>query len=196
MFAQVDPGHPWLELVTTAYEVIERSSELPLGDQSPSGLPPDWVRLERVTGRLVPPTAASDLNLTTNYGYDALRIPWRLSLDALWYQEPRAREALKRFRALGEAWQQTGRLVATYTHAGTPAADFEAPAMYGGSLGYFLLIDPAQAEKLYQEKLLYLYNVDYTGWLTKLSYYDDNLAWFGLALYHRALPNLHQLNFR
>jgi len=62
--------------------------------------------------------------------------------------------------------------------------------MYGGTIGYFVIADPEKAQKVYQDKLVYLYNPDTDSWKQMLSYYDDNWAWFGIALYNRLLPNL------
>jgi hypothetical protein len=50
--------------------------------------------------------------------------------------------------------------------------------------------DPRLAVRIYQEKLQTLYSPDKQSWRQNLAYYDDNWAWFGLALSQKALPNL------
>jgi hypothetical protein len=37
---------------------------------------------------------------------------------------------------------------------------------------------------------VYLFNPDTNTWKEELSYYDNNWAWFGIALYNNLLPNL------
>lgn len=186
IFALVDSAHPWGELTQTSYDIIETSLALPLDTATSAGLPPNWVRIHKETGEILPPHNG----LTTDFGYDALRTPWRITLDYLWNDEPRAKSVLERMHFLSEKWEQNQRLAAVYRHDGTVLEAQETPAMYGGTIGYFLVADPAHAKDVYDSKLASLYNPDINGWEEKLSYYDDNWAWFGIALYHNLLPNL------
>jgi endoglucanase len=186
VFATVDPDHDWAGLVDNSYALLEQLAQQPLDADATAGLPPDWVHLDRRTGEF----SAVDDTLTTNFSYDALRLPWRLALDQRWYGEPRARELLAGESVLGARWTADGRLVASYHRDGTAAADYESPAMYGGAMGYFTVAQPALAEQIYDQELLTLHDAD-TGHLAQpLSYYDSNWVWFGMALYLDRLPNL------
>ncbi len=190
IFAQIDPQHDWQKVVDTSYTVLEQSTVQKLDKQSAAGLPPDWVAINKTTGELTAvPTASS--TLTTNYSYDALRTPWRLALDYEWYKDPRDKSILEKFSALGSSWQNDHVLYTAYAHDGQQLSTLETPAMYGGSLGYFVTENPAQAKNIYQQKLLTLYNPDSQSWGTEMSYYDDNWSWFGLALYNNLLANLY-----
>lgn len=185
IFAVIDPDHPWGALVDSSYELIDRALDEPsLG--SSAGLPPDWLRIDKTTGELHPAEAP----LTTNYSYDALRTPWRLALDWQWYEDSRAKALLEKMSFLSDEWRATGRLGSSYAHDGTVLDATETPAMYGGSLGYFMVADPDAARDLYERKLQYLWDPNTNTWAERLPYYDDNWAWFGIALYHRLLPNL------
>jgi endoglucanase len=62
--------------------------------------------------------------------------------------------------------------------------------MYGATIGYFMVSDPKAAKDIYAKKLAYLWDADKNAWKETLSYYDDNWAWFGIALYNNLLPNL------
>src|SRR5581483_9656600 len=77
LFAKIDPAHPWNELVDSSYSVLQKSISEPLGDTS-GGLPPDWVAINKQTGAL---TASSNTALSSDFGYDALRVPFRMALD-------------------------------------------------------------------------------------------------------------------
>jgi endoglucanase len=187
IFAEVDPEHPWMDLVDSSYDLIARSAREPLNTGSSAGLPPDWIGVDTRTGEL---RVLDEPNLTTNYSFDALRIPWRLALDWRWYGEPRAKELLESFGFLGDEWARKGMLHAGYTHDGKVAEAYEVPSMYGGSIGYFATTDPSLADTVYDKKLRTLYNPDTYTWRTPLGYYDSNWAWFGLAMYFDRLPNL------
>ncbi|NEK58927.1 hypothetical protein GCU56_13735 [Geodermatophilus sabuli] len=187
VFAQVDPGHDWAGLVDSSYALLEDLADEPLDADRVAGLPPDWVSVDRRTGEFRP--AGGDL--TTQFGYEALRLPWRLALDHAWYGDERALRLLEGQAALARTWTEQDRLVAVYDRDGTPAADYEAPALYGGAMGFFATVEPELADEVYADELLPLYDPD-TGDLSgQLSYYDSNWVWFGMALHLDELPNLN-----
>jgi endo-1,4-beta-D-glucanase Y len=189
IFAEIDPQHDWNKVVDSSYHVISQSAQLPLDKKVSAGLPPDWVAVDKNTGGI---KASAQTALKTNYGYDAMRTAFRLALDYQWNGDARAREVLGQFSFLREEWEKNRRLFATYAHDGSVVSEMEAPAMYGGSLGYFLISDPKNSEAVYKEKLLNLYNPDYQNWKQPLSYYDSNWAWFGIALYNNRLTNFYK----
>ncbi|HEX4104018.1 MAG TPA: glycosyl hydrolase family 8 [Candidatus Paceibacterota bacterium] len=197
IFAQVDPSDDWNGLINTSYQVLDNSIALPL-DASTSAtsadLPPDWVVMDTTTGSLSAPAASSGED--TNFGYDALRVPFRIALDWEWNKDPRAEAVLQKLHFLTDQWDKQQILDAVYAHDGTPVPPlYQDPAVYGGTIGYFMVADPADSNTVYTEKLQSLYDPDTQTWRLPLSYYDSNIAWFGMALYNNDLPNLFALNF-
>ncbi len=186
-FSRVDPDNDWYGLADNSYDLLLSLSEAKLGSDQSSGMPPNWIKIDRKSGEFIANAAP---NLDTKYGFDALRIPFRLALDYEWYKDPRDLEVLKKFSHLSDEWRENQELKAVYNRDGSVAEDYEIPAMYGGAIGYFNLIDPETADDVYRLKLQTLYSPDRQEWEIQLSYYDDNWAWFGLALTQKALPNL------
>ncbi len=187
IFAAADPSHPWNTLVDDSYAVLEASVTSTLDTPTTADLPPDWMGINKTTGAIVPlATSTAD----THYGYDAMRVPWRLALDWQWNHDPRDQAILNRMGFLKGQWTQNGALDAVYGHNGAPLGTYEAPAVYGGDIGYFLVSDPADAAAVYTQKLLILYDPGADDWRVPLGYYDANWAWFGTALYNGELPNL------
>ncbi len=187
IFAKLDKKHAWLKLVDTSYDVLEKSMELNLDTDKSAGLPPDWVFMNRKTGAISAPQSP---DLTTHFGFNAFRVPWRLALDAQWYDEPRAKELLSKMKFLSTEWNSNAILYTSYTHDGKPAIKNQSAAFYGATLGYFMYADPENAKTIYENKLQILLNQDTNKWRITLGYYDDNWAWFGIALYNNLLPNL------
>jgi endo-1,4-beta-D-glucanase Y len=187
IFAQVDPTHPWSKLVDSSYALLAKAEAAPLDKSKSSGLPPDWISMNRTTGAISAPTGTAN---TTNFSFDALRTPWRIALDLAWYKDPRASTTLQSLSFLDKQWSANGMLASTYTHDGSVVTAAESPAMYGGTIGYFVTNDSDAAASIYQNKLESLYDPGKNGWKSTLSYYDDNWAWFGIALYNNMLPNL------
>lgn len=187
IFAKVDPDRDWMGLVDTSYDVLERSIEEPLDRGRSAGLPPDWVMIDRRTAAL---SAPRQEGLTTDTSFDALRVPWRVYLDWAWFKEERAASVLRSMSFLSREWRTKSLLHTSYTHDGEPLAPNQSAAFYGGTLGYFMLADPEAAKSVHDNKLQILFTPDSNTWKTPLGYYDDNWAWFGIALYNDLLPNL------
>lgn len=187
IFAKIDPSHNWLALASNSYSIINQASSSPLGLNKSDGLPPDWIKINRANGQISAPTSS---NLDINYGFDAFRIPFNLALDWQWFHDPRDAQTLSHFSYLKTLWRQNHYLQAIYTHNGNAAVNYQSPAMYGGSIGYFIVEDPKDAKAIYNQKLLTLYSPDKQSWRSNLGYYEDNWAWFGMALTQKALPNL------
>ena len=186
IFAKIDNKHDWNKLADDSYSWLENIRTAPsLGNGV--GLPPDWVSVRRDNGQILPPPTS---NLTTQFGYDAMRLPFRLSLDVQWNNNQKAKDALAKLSFLKDRWAANKKLSAIYSHDGSVVGNYEAPSVYGGTLGYFKYSDTADYDAVYQAKLKTLYDPDKQAWRNKLSYYDDNWAWFGLALHEDALIDL------
>jgi endo-1,4-beta-D-glucanase Y len=189
VFATIDPKHDWLGLSDNSYDILLDVSEDKLTSRKSSGLVPDWVSMNKATGKFGRPAKGQ----TTDYGWDAVRTPWRLALDWQWYKDPRAKQVLAKLHFLGDQWHKHGQLKAIYSHDGSVVGDYESLSMYGTAMGYFLVIDPAAGKEVYKRKLQVLYNPDTQSAVQGLRYFDANWVWFGIALVHNALPNLTEL---
>ena len=187
VFAKIDPQHNWNALANNCYSLISKLASSKLGSSKSDGLPPNFIEINRLNGSF---SVDNNPNYNTDYGYDAFRIPFNLALDYQWFHDPKDISTLRQFSYLETLWNKHHAINAVYKHSGAPAANYQSPAMYGASLGYFLLEHPNSAKQIYQQKLLPLYSPDKQSWTNPMSYYNDNWAWFGMALAQKALPNL------
>jgi endoglucanase len=186
MFALADSQHDWPALRENSYSFLERSMAEALDHPSSAHLPPNWVLVDRQSGSIRP---THNPGLSTDYGYDAFRTPWRLALDYQWTGNERARSVLLIMDTLREEWQTSGKLYAEYSHDGKIRKDHESPAAYGANLSYFAIAEPDLADEIFTRKLAPLYDRNRQAWKHELGYYEDNFAWFGIALYAEQLPN-------
>ena len=187
IFAKIDKLHDWNAVLDSSYTLLDRVTNKTLAGQLSVGLPPDWIIMDRKTSVLTAPTAT---NITTNYSYDAMRTPFRLTLDYEWNQEPRAKAVLSKMSFLGQQWTKNQVIKAGYSQGGAVSADYESPAIYGASSAYFKVIDTANYEALYKTKLQVLYSANTQSWKDQLQYYDDNWVWFAMALHDNYLTDL------
>ena len=185
IFAQVDTTKNWNAVASSSYAVLNQSTDADFGT-GPGELPPDWLQLNRTTGELRAPS--SDSAYTTNYGYEALRIPWRVALDYRWFKSDTAKAYLDKLDFLEETYQQEGRLVSTYTHDGSPVTTYTSGAFYGASLGYFSINNPEIAKQI-ADDIYREYALSRNDRLIDPGYYSSNWIWFGLAFYYDLLPS-------
>ena len=185
LFAGVDSSHPWNDVVDSGYSALNRCTAAPLDTGRSAGLPPNWCVVTRQGVR--PARTMQDADL---YGYDAFRVMWRLAVDAQWNGEQRARDYLQRCDVLRRAWRDGGRLAAVYSHDGRVAGDYENVAAYGADLGNLVVTDPAAAEQVVARKLLPAIPHGSSPALfgDPDDYYQQNWAWFGLALATGRVP--------
>lgn len=188
-FAQIDADkdHDWKQLSDDSYDILNKSIDAKLDKENSANLPPDWFLVHKETGELSP---ATQPNLTSDYSYDALRTPWRLALDWQWNKDERAKSTLEKMSFLDDKWTSEQKLYSAYSHDGQTLSQDEVPAMYGGAIGYFKVTNPTTAKEIYETKLKSLYDPTGERWNQEISYYSDNWAWFGMALYENRLDNL------
>ncbi|MCB9497519.1 MAG: hypothetical protein H6686_11590 [Fibrobacteria bacterium] len=88
IFKDFDPSHAWGDVVEKSYTTIQKSPGYG------KGLLPDWMNLDGSY-----PTSSA-LGYNPFYGgkalyKDAIRVHWRLAMDWMWFQEPRAKTFLE-----------------------------------------------------------------------------------------------------
>jgi len=189
IFADVDKAWDWNSLIDPAYEVLNNSGKEKLNRGYAVGLPPNWVALNKANGQLESPSFPG---LNTDYSFDAIRTPFRIALDYKWFNEPRALDYLTNsYKHLNEYYLKNNRLPTTFAHDGADIDHNENPSMYATSLGYFSLVHPETASKIYQDKIIKLYSGDKDTFNPDLPYYEQNWLWFGTALHNDFLVNLY-----
>lgn len=188
VFAKIDKSHDWNALVGSSYDLLDRSIDSNLDKGSTAHIVPDWIALNKTNGDIAAVQNAP--NLTTNYGYDAMRAPFRIALDYEWNNEPRAKQTLSKLSFFKQQWDEKNKIVSTYSHNGAVVKDDEVAEGYATSLGYFIVTNPSLADEIYDKKLRPLYDQNTNSWTKEMTYYGDNWAWFGIALYNKQLDNL------
>lgn len=188
IFAKIDKTNDWQKLVDSSYDLIGRSMSEKLDKSETANIIPDWIAMDRNNGTLYAVQNAP--NLTTNYGYDAMRTPFRLALDYKWNNEPKAKQTLEKMNFFAKEWQKNGKIISTYSHDGSVVRNDEVAEAYATLLGYFIVTQPSVAGEIYDQKLKPLYDQNKNSWSREMTYYADNWSWFGIALYTDKLDNI------
>lgn len=180
LFYDLTQDRRWLELAESAYAGLEIMSQA-LGEEPGVGLVPDWCQLKHKQHCIPAPERSSD------FGWDAIRVPWRLGLAALWQQDRRAQDFLVKtiLPFCRGQWQTEGKVYAIYTYGGQPAVPYDSPVLYAGLVGAALAAGDLALARQMTEKIVSFYQVDRDGGYFNRpdDYYGNNWAWFGLATY-------------
>jgi endo-1,4-beta-D-glucanase Y len=187
VFASVDPGHPWAQLVDTAYAVIRDCTAAPLSTGRSAGLPPNWCAISD-TGQAGPAPRMPSPDL---YGYDAFRTMWRVAVDVRWNGSAEGRAYLGGATPLLRDWAAQHRLATQYTHDGRALGGPTDPTVEGGDVGALLVDDPAAAQSLVETALLPTFSTAGGAHFgDPHNYYEQNWVWFGIALVSGAVQSL------
>jgi endo-1,4-beta-D-glucanase Y len=193
LFTQTEAGAvaatAWRNLHQATYPFLEKVVQR-LGDLQGVGLFSDWCRVD-VAGA-VSPAPGKD----TDFGWEGVRVPFRVALDGLWFKEPQAALLLqgKFLPFFKEKWQAHHRLAAVYHYDGIPAVDYESPVLYAGVLAGALAAGDRQFAREMALKILSFYREDGNRAYFEAAdnYYANNWAWLGLALYAGWDQNFNQ----
>ena len=194
IFAEADPSHRWDNLADTSYEILERiGASAKFGGEA--GIVPNWVAIDPETAEPLP--ARLEGLPTDEFSFDASRVPWRIGLDYLWFQDDRALDVLENLSLPREEIESEGRLFASHALDGEPTVDYEATSVYAGVLpGLLVGGDPALAHRVFAEKVLGTYN-NGSGEANAYwgedpdDYYNQNMAWFATAVMDGSMGNLY-----
>lgn len=145
--ARLDPAPPgspegtrdWASLLDGSYRLLDRLLD-------GASLPPDWCFLDATTGEPAAPPEGEDQR--SDFGFEAMRIPWVLAAELRWHGEPRARAALLKMDLLAERFTRDGRVPAIFTPHGEPRVDWESRALYGALLPAWAEVHPELLPRL------------------------------------------------
>jgi endoglucanase len=177
---ETDNPARWSRLHQSTYKLLGQLTP-GLGSQTGVGLFPDWCRVD-AAGRLAPAPGKD-----TRFGWEAVRLPFRVALDGLWFGDPQAAQLLadKFLPFFKSQWQARARLLAVYNFDGSPAVDYESPVLYAGVLAGALAAGDRDFAREMALKILAFYHEDGDRAYFEAPdhYYANNWAWLGLALY-------------
>jgi endoglucanase len=175
----------WAELADTSYYVLN-SLIAEFDGQKGVGLIPDWCGVDRLDGFHVLQGKNS------GFGYEALRVPFRIGLDSMWFSRVEAKEFLGNFnRFLENQMKINGRIYCEYDYSGQAVRAYESPAFY--SCYYFAMkISGSHYVNSISEKIheYILKTDDGLYYQSKDEYYSNCLSWLADGYESGCIENL------
>jgi len=189
IFDQFEGGDRWYPLIRQGYRSLY---SVPNGNRL--GLAPDWSTANGKPAfdycdREGRPRDACRFEMT----FDAIRVPWRIGLDCLWFGEPRACEWSKRSAAFLSSIEDPNAFAVMYDMEGNPVVGYQNELM----AGMWVVAALASGDTDLQMRLgdmLYDYassalSEGYWGGSPQY-YFNQSLAWFGASLLSGDFRNL------
>jgi cellulose synthase (UDP-forming) len=172
-FSEFDKDHPWLELVTSSYEILNW-----IYFDMKLSLPPEIIYVDKRTGSFL--LSRPKYKDTPRFSYDAFPIFWRVAVDYRWYgrKEEKLRKAMISF--FQEEWKNNGKkFYDTYSLDGEKGSEFEGLPLYSTVQALAVVEDSRLAEEIKSKKLDNLWKAALAG--EETPYYFHNWIWFGRA---------------
>jgi len=171
IFARFDHTHDWTRLIDNSYFVLNTASGL-----TQTGLPPDWIQIDTKSGQMKLREGKDSA-----FSYNAFRVYWRIAMDWELFHDERAQSYLQRtLPALVQRWRQQGMIPAAIAADGEALAQYESLEMIAAVMPGVVSVDPTVGRAMAQ----HLQSKYAAGlWGDQQSYYLQNWAWFGTALY-------------
>jgi endo-1,4-beta-D-glucanase Y len=152
IFDQFEEGERWSPLIDAGYELLEASPG------AENALIADWMSTDGTSS--IDHCRANDIDLDNCQfvmGYDAIRVPWRVGLDCLWFDEARACDWSQRGARFLRAQPPDSR-ARLYDLDGTLIVDYQDEAMLSmWIMGALAADDPFLAAELSEQLITFGY---------------------------------------
>lgn len=189
IFDDFEGGERWAEVLRYGYRALYAT------DGQALGLAPDWSQFDgdpafpycEATNRALD---ACKYDMT----YDAIRVPWRIGLDCLWFGDARACEWSRRSAAF-QSTAPASAFASMYTMGGEPVISYQDELTTGMWLVAALAAEDTDLIARLAEAF-YGYSGNaleggYWGGSTHY-YFNQSLAWFGASLLSGQFQNLYE----
>lgn len=175
-------------------------ASLNLNPGAPLGLAPDWMSAEGQSAldfcdKLERPEKLCRYDMT----YDAIRVPWRIATDCLWFNEARACDWSKRTVEFLKTLNNPAREARLFAMDGVPIVSFQSEMMVGMWLTAALAAKDQTLIAAFTTRLrdfAAFAPADKGGFWGDVPeaasmYYNQSLTWFGVAMLSGEFKNLY-----
>ncbi len=186
IFYKVTQDPVWLSLAQTTYVLLNDLSK-EFGGQKGVGLIPDWCQVD-AKDRFFPLDGKS-----RDFGWEAVRVPLRIGLDAEWNKDQQAREylAAEFGQFLKSEWHKHKVIYSEYAYNGEAKNPFESSLFYSA---YFFALKDADPHlaKICLKRNQQFIRKSSLGWFYNSvdDYYSNSLAWWGDGLFLGIIKDL------
>jgi endoglucanase len=186
-FYQITNDQRWLDLIESSYLILNKVAEK-VGTHQGAGLIPDWVEINLRDLTPLPPDTHS-----FDFGWEAVRVPFRVYLDAYWFNSTEAHDFLRQHigRFVQSEYNKRGTIFAEYKYDGTTDNPYHSALYF---MAYALAvkdIDVILYEKMLKLNKECLRLIDgYYVYEDSRNYYVNALAWLVLGFHDEIITGM------
>lgn len=170
LFYETTQDNQWLQVSETGYWLFSQAG-IRLDTINGCGLIPDWCMVD-TQGNIIKAEGRS-----TDYGWEAVRVPMRIGLDMLWYKTEEEIKVLKKIHQFLQASiAQAGEIKAVYHYTGEPAVEYGSLA--ADAMAYFIV----QLMDIESNTIKTSFKNQLTEKSFIQNYYAQSMAFYPLAL--------------
>lgn len=173
IFSQIDLNHPWKELITSSYDILDW-----IYLQQGFLLPPEKLYLDKQNGRFLlnkPGQHSEPL-----FSYDVFPIFWRIATDEQWFGRGKSELRQKMLLFFEQEWLRHGKIFDRYTLQGQAKSTLEGLPLYATIASLSRVNESPLFNELESQKLPLLWKNALVDKNTP--YYLHNWLWFDRAL--------------
>jgi endoglucanase len=164
----------WLDLYETTYFILSGLTKK-FNNKTGVGLIPDWCSVT-LNDEFLPLENKND-----GFGWEAVRIPFRVGLDYYWFHSKQAEGFFKgNFNKFFEnRWIENKEIFCEYKYNGMPVKEYENPLFYSAYYVAFLIDDSPYKGALLDKIRSYINKTDLGGlyYEDKEEYFVNSFAW-------------------
>lgn len=186
IFYEYTKDSRWLSLIDTTYYLLNSLSNN-FENFNGVGLVPDWCSVNKKD------EFRSLESKNNGFGYEAIRVPFRVGLDFFWFQAEPAKQFLSDFSAFLNSQMATeGGVFCEYDYTGTTLKRYESPGFYA-CYYYSLLASGSHYSKDALKKCRSYIRKNDGIWFyqNEREYYLNSLAWLADGLNAGIIRNLY-----
>jgi endo-1,4-beta-D-glucanase Y len=184
IYDQFEAGDRWQALIDQGYDALFSTQG------SERGLAPDWSTIQGGPATEYCQTHGME-NCAYDMGYDAIRVPWRVGLDCLWFQDESACEWSQRSVRFLTSLPES-RFARLYDMQGGVIVDYQDEAMLSMWLIAALAAEDStlqrRIENLLNARIVVIREQNFQGNEARF-YYNQSLLLFGLTLLSEEFQN-------
>jgi endo-1,4-beta-D-glucanase Y len=181
-FAKITPELEWDRLADDCYFFLNKIMDTKLIGDKFTVLPPDWINIDKEKLNIIPSEGKK-----LHFGYDAVRIPWRVALDYDQYRSESAINYMKKLGFLRQEFQNKGMIYTVYDVTGNVVENSESIWVYSSLLEFFNNVDQYKSQSILESKILPKLKANN---YKNMSYCESSWTWFGLALHYNFFNDL------
>jgi endo-1,4-beta-D-glucanase Y/4-amino-4-deoxy-L-arabinose transferase-like glycosyltransferase len=175
VFAEFDKANQWSNLAFDSYQILNELHKNHV-------LIPNWSKFNYSTGQYEDATETMNTPTANEFGYDAMRVYFRVLMDDKWFARGEAKEFLG--TAVGffeKEYKNNGLIKSSYNSKGEAIENYESTAMDSAAYAVLEGSKSKLSGQFWRQKFIERVDLKNQLFDQNNNYYNQNWGWFAFA---------------